>query len=336
MSLSLKAVSADGYYQPADFDASKHGTLNRINKTHRLGRRKRPDGTVVVRFEMPYKVWCLNCNEILAKGVRFDARKKQAGSLGPGCPIFEFYMTCLFCKNPITIKTDPESTEYICVEGCRPRIEHWSERAEEEETIHDATGCAPTSPEPESHRGTTVDDHRDVDSRDVDSRDVYSRDVDSRDVDSRDVYPHVYRQVDFRSVAELKELDDNPLIRRQVRKHDQDRHRNNFERLRSIKLLSDRAGQDDALNNAALRNAYRTKGGLTTTAEDNALVKDKVLAGRGSKAGAFNPNFVLPVLALTENEQAAARATLDKYRSKKPPKDRVKTLKSKLKKHLAM
>lgn len=32
------------------------------------------------RFEMPYNIWCGGCNSMIAKGVRFNAEKKQVGN----------------------------------------------------------------------------------------------------------------------------------------------------------------------------------------------------------------------------------------------------------------
>lgn len=33
-----------------------------------------------LRFEMPFNVWCGGCNSMIAKGVRFNAEKKQVGN----------------------------------------------------------------------------------------------------------------------------------------------------------------------------------------------------------------------------------------------------------------
>lgn len=32
------------------------------------------------RFEMPYNIWCGGCESMIAKGVRFNAEKKQVGN----------------------------------------------------------------------------------------------------------------------------------------------------------------------------------------------------------------------------------------------------------------
>lgn len=40
------------------------------------------------RFEMPFNVWCGGCESMIAKGVRFNAEKKQVGN---------YYSTKVFC-----------------------------------------------------------------------------------------------------------------------------------------------------------------------------------------------------------------------------------------------
>jgi hypothetical protein len=34
------------------------------------------------RFEVPFNIWCNQCGEHIAKGVRFNAEKKQVGCTG--------------------------------------------------------------------------------------------------------------------------------------------------------------------------------------------------------------------------------------------------------------
>lgn len=35
---------------------------------------------IAFRFEMPFNIWCGGCNSMIAKGVRFNAEKKQVGN----------------------------------------------------------------------------------------------------------------------------------------------------------------------------------------------------------------------------------------------------------------
>lgn len=41
---------------------------------------KTSDNCFHFRFEMPYNIWCGGCNSMIAKGVRFNAEKKQVGN----------------------------------------------------------------------------------------------------------------------------------------------------------------------------------------------------------------------------------------------------------------
>jgi coiled-coil domain-containing protein 130 len=121
---SLSAARADNFYQPPNFDPKKHKTLNKLHGTHRLGVRAKRihEGILTIRFEMPYKVWCENCNSIIAKGVRFNAEKKPIGKFHSST-IWEFSMKCYWCPQIFVVKTDPELAEYICASGCRKKIE---------------------------------------------------------------------------------------------------------------------------------------------------------------------------------------------------------------------
>ncbi|TNN34599.1 Coiled-coil domain-containing protein 130 [Liparis tanakae] len=50
-------------YYPPDFDPVKHGSLNGYHKTHALRERARKlsQGILIIRFEMPYNIWCDGC-----------------------------------------------------------------------------------------------------------------------------------------------------------------------------------------------------------------------------------------------------------------------------------
>ena len=55
----------------------------------------------VCRFEMPYHIWCGGCEAMIAKGVRFNAEKKQVGN----------YFSTKVCPLPPLL---------TCTERCRP------------------------------------------------------------------------------------------------------------------------------------------------------------------------------------------------------------------------
>jgi coiled-coil domain-containing protein 130 len=122
----------DKYYPPS-WDPSK-GSLNRFVGQHPLRARaaKAGIGIIVVRFEMPFNVWCLSCEKHIGQGTRYNAEKKKIGYYFSS-PIYSFKMTCHLCSGPIEIHTDPKLGEYIIKEGLRKRVEEFS--AKDAETI---------------------------------------------------------------------------------------------------------------------------------------------------------------------------------------------------------
>ena len=82
---TLKASRADNFYYPPTYNPVSEGTNTNTNKNKNgsLGKRKREDGTLTVRFEAPFPMRCTRCSNapLIAKGVRFNARKKKIGKL---------------------------------------------------------------------------------------------------------------------------------------------------------------------------------------------------------------------------------------------------------------
>ncbi len=138
---SLAAASADGFYHPPDWDpraesraahASRKAGDTAAWKAHPLRQRakKLDQGILTIRFEMPFNVRCLGCDNQIAKGVRFDAEKKCVGRY-LSTKIWSFRMLCHAerdgdwrCdrrRNPhwIEVHTDPKNCEYVVVEGAR-------------------------------------------------------------------------------------------------------------------------------------------------------------------------------------------------------------------------
>ena len=64
--------------------------------------------------------------------MRFNARKKQIGAY-LSTKILSFTMACPQCQNVLVVKTDPKSTEYLCAEGCRRKVEEFD--AKDAETL---------------------------------------------------------------------------------------------------------------------------------------------------------------------------------------------------------
>jgi coiled-coil domain-containing protein 130 len=123
---SLAAARADNFYYPPDY-SHKHGSLNKFQKSHPLGHRARniKEGILTIRFEMPFKVFCTGCNEVIAKGVRFNAEKKCVGMYF-STKILEFKMKCCFCPTIFRIQTNPKDCEYNVIEGLKKKTESFS------------------------------------------------------------------------------------------------------------------------------------------------------------------------------------------------------------------
>jgi hypothetical protein len=72
------------------------------------------------RFEMPFNVWCDGCGELIGKGVRFNAEKKQTGTY-LSTRIWSFTMHH-HCGCHIVVRTDPKSCEYILEAGAKRKV----------------------------------------------------------------------------------------------------------------------------------------------------------------------------------------------------------------------
>ncbi|BDA46914.1 Coiled-coil domain-containing protein 130 homolog [Coccomyxa sp. Obi] len=128
---TLAAARADNFYYPPEWDPSKGG-LNKFQGQHPLRERakKLDQGILVIRFEMPFNVWCNGCGHLIGKGVRFNAEKKQIGSYF-STKIWSFSMTAPCCSEHIEVQTDPKNHEYIVVAGARRKAETYTAEAAE-------------------------------------------------------------------------------------------------------------------------------------------------------------------------------------------------------------
>ncbi|XP_056426277.1 probable splicing factor YJU2B [Hyla sarda] len=113
-------------YYPPDFDPAKHGSLNGYRKSHPLRERARKlsQGILIIRFEMPYNIWCDGCKNHIGMGVRYNAEKKKVGNYYT-TPIYRFRMKCHLCVNYIEMQTDPASCDYVIVSGAQRKEERW-------------------------------------------------------------------------------------------------------------------------------------------------------------------------------------------------------------------
>ena len=113
-------------YYPPEWEP-KHGSINKFRGQHPLRERARKldQGILIVRFEMPFNVWCGHCDEHIGKGVRYNAEKKQAGNYF-STKIWSFRMKCHLCSGWMEIHTDPENRNYKMVSGVAQKTETWT------------------------------------------------------------------------------------------------------------------------------------------------------------------------------------------------------------------
>lgn len=112
-------------YYPPDYDP-KVGGLNKFLGTHALRERanKIHLGILIIRFEMPYNIWCDGCKNHIGMGVRYNAEKTKVG-MYYSTVVYQFRMKCHLCDNYIEIKTDPGNLDYAIVSGARRQENRW-------------------------------------------------------------------------------------------------------------------------------------------------------------------------------------------------------------------
>ncbi|CAM4655156.1 unnamed protein product [Leuciscus chuanchicus] len=122
-------------YYPPDFDPAKHGSINGYRKSHPLRERARKlsQGILIIRFEMPYNIWCDGCKNHIGMGVRYNAEKSKVGNYYT-TPIYRFKMKCHLCVNYIEMQTDPATCDYVIVSGAQRKEERW-DMAENEQIL---------------------------------------------------------------------------------------------------------------------------------------------------------------------------------------------------------
>ncbi|XP_071449813.1 coiled-coil domain-containing protein 130 homolog [Hetaerina americana] len=121
-------------YYPPDYDP-KVGGLNKFKGTHALRERARKlhMGILIIRFELPYNIWCNGCGNHIGMGVRYNAEKKKVG-MYYSTPIYLFRMKCHLCDNHFEIQTDPANLDYVIMSGARRQEGRW-DPAENEQVV---------------------------------------------------------------------------------------------------------------------------------------------------------------------------------------------------------
>ncbi|KAF9925321.1 hypothetical protein BGZ67_008725 [Mortierella alpina] len=124
---------ATNKYYPPDWDPSK-GSINSYVGQHPLRDRARKldQGILIVRFELPYNIWCNGCNNPIGMGVRYNAEKKKIGNYY-STAILSFRMKCHLCDNWFEIQTDPKNAAYVVTAGARKKVEDFD--AKDNETL---------------------------------------------------------------------------------------------------------------------------------------------------------------------------------------------------------
>ncbi|XP_054707049.1 coiled-coil domain-containing protein 130 homolog [Uloborus diversus] len=112
-------------YYPPEWTPAK-GSINKFRGTHALRERARKlhMGILIIRFEMPFNIWCNGCENHIGMGVRYNAEKTKVGMYYT-TSIYKFRMKCHLCSNHFEIQTDPQNLDYVILDGARRQERRW-------------------------------------------------------------------------------------------------------------------------------------------------------------------------------------------------------------------
>ncbi|XP_059151700.1 coiled-coil domain-containing protein 130 homolog [Physella acuta] len=126
-------------YYPPDWDPRKGSANKRVGQHPLRDRaRKLSQGILVIRFELPYNIWCGGCGSHVGMGVRYNAEKSKVGNYY-STPIYKFRMKCHLCDNYFEIQTDPKNHDYVILCGARRKEQRWDPVANEQVVPEDKT-----------------------------------------------------------------------------------------------------------------------------------------------------------------------------------------------------
>ncbi|WVF68437.1 hypothetical protein IAT40_003203 [Kwoniella sp. CBS 6097] len=151
-------------YIPPDYDPKKNSTLNSYQgKKHALGNRAKDidKGILIVRFELPFNIWCGHCNAHIGAGVRYNARKSKVGNYY-STPIYGFKCKCHLCDGWFEIRTDPKNAAYVVHEGARKKDEDWDPEENGGFAVHDTEAPSASLPPADPFEGVekTIDQQK--------------------------------------------------------------------------------------------------------------------------------------------------------------------------------
>ncbi|CAL1538631.1 unnamed protein product [Lymnaea stagnalis] len=119
-------------YYPPDWDPRKGSANKRVGQHPLRDRAKKlSQGILVIRFELPYNIWCGGCGSHIGMGVRYNAEKSKVGNYY-STPIYKFRMKCHLCDNYFEIQTDPKNHDYVILNGARRKEQRWDPVANEQ------------------------------------------------------------------------------------------------------------------------------------------------------------------------------------------------------------
>lgn len=127
---SLSATQADGYYAPPEYFDS--GQYKKKSRNQAAGSSKGHNQYLqngVVRFELPYNAFCIQCGAYVSRGARFNAKKETIGAYLTS-PIYEFRMKCRICAAvEFVIRTNPKERGFDYVSGIHKQVQDFNTAA---------------------------------------------------------------------------------------------------------------------------------------------------------------------------------------------------------------